>query len=73
MLENADKIKCPVTAIHGDYDPHPADGVEKPLSQKLSDFKMIRIEKCGHKPWQEKYARDKFYEILREELGFLNR
>jgi pimeloyl-ACP methyl ester carboxylesterase len=73
LLDSADKIRCPVTAIHGDYDPHPADGVEIPLSKKLSDFKMIRIKKCGHKPWQERYARDEFYEILKGELVFLNR
>ena len=27
------KIKCPVVAIHGDYDPHLAEGVREPLSR----------------------------------------
>ncbi|MFN2396673.1 MAG: alpha/beta fold hydrolase, partial [Bacteroidales bacterium] len=69
LPEIAKKIKFPVTAIHGDYDPHPADGVENPLSARLADFKMITLKKCGHKPWQERYAEDEFFEILRGELA----
>lgn len=68
LLEFGKHIKCPVTAIHGDYDPHPADGVEEPLKEILPDFKFILLEKCGHTPWREKYAGEKFFEILNEEL-----
>jgi pimeloyl-ACP methyl ester carboxylesterase len=68
LMNRADKIKSPVVAIHGDYDSHPIDGVEKPLSNKLCDFKMIRIKNCGHTPWRERYAKDTFFEILRNEL-----
>ena len=32
------KIKCPVVAIHGDYDPHDYLGVKEPLSRILVDF-----------------------------------
>ena len=28
-------------AIHGDYDPHPAEGVEKPLATVLKDFRLF--------------------------------
>ena len=28
LLEYAKKIKCPVVAIHGDYDPHPWEGIK---------------------------------------------
>ena len=62
------KITCPVIAIHGDYDPHPAEGVEQPLNKILSDFHFILLEKCGHTPWLEKYGRDPFYKALLEEL-----
>lgn len=31
LLRLGTQIKCPVVAIHGDYDPHPADGVQQPL------------------------------------------
>ena len=68
LISCADRIRCPVVAIHGDYDLHPIDGVERPLSRRLKDFKLIRIEKCGHIPWRERHAKDSFFEILRSEL-----
>jgi pimeloyl-ACP methyl ester carboxylesterase len=61
-------IHCPVVAIHGDYDPHPADGVKIPLSRVIKNFKFVLLENCGHRPWLERSARDRFYEILNEEL-----
>ena len=68
LLEFAKHIKCPVAAIHGDYDPHPAEGVEKPLVSVLSDFKFILLERCGHKLWAERQARETFFRKLEEEL-----
>jgi pimeloyl-ACP methyl ester carboxylesterase len=61
-------IGCPVVAIHGDYDPHPSEGVRVPLSRVLRDFRFILLEECGHCPWIERSARDRFYDILRSEL-----
>jgi pimeloyl-ACP methyl ester carboxylesterase len=69
LLSLGRRIVCPVLAIHGDYDPHLAEGVKDPLSLVLKNFKFILLEKCGHEPWMERYARDKFYEILRREIG----
>ena len=68
LLELGRHIKCPVVAIHGDYDPHPAEGVQKPLSAVLKDFRFILLRNCGHMPWIERQARDEFYEVLKEEL-----
>ncbi|MBE0448903.1 MAG: alpha/beta hydrolase [Actinobacteria bacterium] len=68
LLELGKQIQCPVVAIHGDYDPHPYEGVEKPLSQVIKDFQFILLKKCGHYPWVEREAKDTFYEILKEEL-----
>lgn len=68
LFKEADNIKCPVTAIHGDYDTHPVDGVEKPLKEKIDNFKMIVLKNCGHKMWKEKFARDEFYKILTNEI-----
>jgi pimeloyl-ACP methyl ester carboxylesterase len=68
LLQLGKHIKCPVVAIHGDYDPHPAEGVQKPLSAILKSFRLILLPNCGHKPWIEREAKDKFYETLREEL-----
>jgi pimeloyl-ACP methyl ester carboxylesterase len=61
-------IQCPVVAIHGDYDPHPAEGVQLPLNCVLKRFRFILIKNCGHKPWIERGSREIFYRILREEL-----
>ncbi len=67
LLQQAQRLQCPVVAIHGDHDPHPAEGVEKPLSRILADFRFILLEKCGHKPWMEKQARALFFNVLTEE------
>ncbi len=69
LLELGKSIQCPVVAIHGDYDPHPPEGVKDPLSRILKDFRFILLEKCGHRPWVERSARDRFYGILEKELG----
>lgn len=68
LLEYGKHIQCPVVAIHGDYDPHPPEGVQKPLSAILKSFRFILLKKCGHMPWKERQARDKFYGILEQEL-----
>jgi pimeloyl-ACP methyl ester carboxylesterase len=68
LLEMGREITSPVVAIHGDYDSHPAEGVEKPLSAVLIDFRFILLKNCGHKPWIERQAREKFYSILEGEL-----
>jgi pimeloyl-ACP methyl ester carboxylesterase len=68
LLELGRNIRCPVVAIHGDYDPHPAQGVEKPLLRVLKKFRFILLTNCGHKPWIEKEAKKRFFDILKEEL-----
>jgi pimeloyl-ACP methyl ester carboxylesterase len=69
LLELANQVRCPVVAIHGDYDPHPAEGVQEPLSQRLEEFRFILLRQCGHTPWIERQARQEFYAILSGELG----
>lgn len=68
LLKLGNNIKCPVVAIHGDYDPHPAKGVQTPLSGVLKSFRFILLKNCGHKPWIERQARDEFFRILKEQL-----
>lgn len=67
LLELGRAITCPVIALHGDFDPHPAAGVREPLSAVVRDFRFMLLENCGHKPWTERQARSRFYEILRKE------
>ncbi|MCD4774147.1 MAG: alpha/beta hydrolase [Bacteroidales bacterium] len=68
LLKIIKKIKCPVVAIHGDFDSHPAKGTQKSLKENLKDFRFILLKNCGHKPWMERQAMNNFYEILKEEL-----
>jgi len=68
LLDIGNNIKCPVVVIHGDYDPHPYQGVKEPLSKVIKNNKFILLDNCGHYPWNEQYAKDRFYEILFDEL-----
>lgn len=68
LLKIVGQVRCPVVAIHGNYDPHPSMGVRQPLSAALEDFKFITLENCGHKPWLEREAREDFYRLLESEL-----
>jgi pimeloyl-ACP methyl ester carboxylesterase len=68
LLRYAGMVSCPVLAIHGDYDPHPYQGVKLPLENVIKDFRFQLLEKCGHEPWNEITARNIFYDILEKEL-----
>ena len=68
LLRAAATIRCPVVAIHGDFDPHPAEGVRVPLASAVDDFRMILLKRCGHKPWIERHARREFFRLLEREL-----
>jgi pimeloyl-ACP methyl ester carboxylesterase len=68
LLRLGKRIRCPVVAIHGDYDPHPAEGVQLPLKSILKDFRFILLPQCGHAPWREKEARGLFFGYLFKEI-----
>lgn len=61
------RIQCPVIFIHGDYDPHPLTAVQA-AADLLDDAHIYVLNNCGHTPWIEKEAHDKFYEIVEENL-----
>ncbi len=71
FLKVGRNIRCPVYIIHGNYDSHPFLGVKKPLLKIFlkSQIKFYLLQKCGHKPWIEKYASSKFYSILKKILA----
>lgn len=64
LLDHLARIRCPITAIHGDHDPHPAEGVRAPLARVQPHAEFILLPRCGHKPWRETYASDAFYAVL---------
>lgn len=68
LLQMAERIECPVIAIHGEQDPHPPEGVREPLSGRLKYFEFILLENCGHMPVIERQAREKFLEVLLQEI-----
>ena len=68
LLGYGKKIQLPVVAIHGDYDPHPSEGIKGPLSRTLKDFRSILLENCGHQPWIERSVKVRFYNILKSEI-----
>ncbi len=68
LLQMAKSITCPVVAIHGDWDPHPAEGVNDPLVKVLPEFRFVLLEKCGHRPWIERTASEGFFKALVESL-----
>lgn len=60
LLDLGKFIKCPVIAIHGDYDPHPAEGIRDPLSGILKDFNFITLKDCGHTPCMKSRRKQNF-------------
>lgn len=63
------KIDIPAVVIHGDYDPHPIEGIRPFLEKCIKDIKFYMLPKCGHYPWIERHARKRFFEILENELS----
>ena len=62
------KIKIPVVVLHGDYDPHPIDGIKPFLESALDQVTFYILSQCGHYPWIEKCAKKTFFDILRKEI-----
>ena len=57
-------VQCPIRVIHGDHDPHPVEGVKRPLNKEGLNAKCFVLSKCGHYPWRERHAKEAFYQIL---------
>jgi pimeloyl-ACP methyl ester carboxylesterase len=68
LLNSLSGILCPVCALHGESDPHPAQAAFSILSQRVHSFRGIILQECGHTPWIEKKAYDRFFSLLKEEI-----
>lgn len=68
LLERFGRISCPLVLIQGAVDPHPPEGVIQPLRDRNEGIKSYVLDKCGHTPWREKYAREEFARVLFSEL-----
>jgi hypothetical protein len=49
-------------------DPHQRAASQGNIYHNVEIFRFINLENYRRKPWIERQARDKFYEILRHEL-----
>lgn len=64
LLSSFKHIKNKIVLIQGETDPHPARGVIIPLQENGVECETYILEKCGHSPFMEKYAKEDFYKIL---------
>lgn len=62
------RIDVPTAVIHGEYDPHPIEGIRPFLERCLFQVRFYLLPRCGHYPWIERNARTRFFEILRNEI-----
>jgi len=62
-------IKTPVLMLHGADDAHPGRMIRASLEPYLKQLEYREIECCGHYPWLEKDAHEKFVAALREWLA----
>jgi pimeloyl-ACP methyl ester carboxylesterase len=61
-------ITCPVLMLHGSYDPHPGALIRDGLQKFIPHLEYTELDRCGHSPWIEEHARDRFLSILRSWL-----
>jgi pimeloyl-ACP methyl ester carboxylesterase len=62
-------IRGPVLMLHGTYDPHPGEMVRDSLLPYVPQLTYHTLDRCGHSPWLERYAREEFFAVLREWLA----
>jgi pimeloyl-ACP methyl ester carboxylesterase len=63
------KIEIPAVVIHGNYDPHPLEGIKPFLEDCITQIKFHILDKCGHYPWLERNVSQEFFKILIGELN----
>lgn len=68
LRDEFSKIDIPVIVIHGEYDPHPIEGIRPFLESCIADIRFHILPECGHYPWIERKAREEFWEVVRGEI-----
>lgn len=58
-------IEAPVVMVHGEHDTHPGEMIRDSLLPHLPRLEYVKLARCGHYPWLERHARDRFYEVVR--------
>ncbi len=57
-------INSPVLMMHGQYDPHPGRMIRDSLLPVLPQLEYCEFERCGHSPWLERSARERFFSSI---------
>ncbi len=68
LMRYIQSVSCPIHIIHGDYDPHPLEGIINPLDSLCIPYRLQILQKCGHVPFDEKFAEERFYQVLEQIL-----
>ena len=58
------RITSDVLMLHGDYDPHPGPMIYSSLQPYVRRLEYRELDRCGHSPWLERFARADFFSIL---------
>lgn len=60
------RITAPVLMVHGDSDPHPGAATRDVLRTVVPQLEYVELERCGHTPWRERFARAEFGAVVRD-------
>jgi pimeloyl-ACP methyl ester carboxylesterase len=58
-------VISPVIMLHGKQDPHPGKVIRDSLKEFIPQLEYHELERCGHDPVVEKYAREEFFAVLK--------
>ncbi len=58
-------ITSDVLMLHGSYDPHPGRMIHESLQPFIRRLEYQELDRCGHSPWLERFARTEFFLALR--------
>lgn len=68
LRERLSKIETPTVVIHGDFDPHPIEGIQPLLESTLQNVSFHILSQCGHYPWIERHARNAFFDLMNKQI-----
>jgi pimeloyl-ACP methyl ester carboxylesterase len=68
LIDSFKHLDCPISILHGEYDPHPLSGITDPLDEIKCDYNLHTFSKCGHEPWMEEQKCGKFFQVMEDEL-----
>lgn len=63
------RILSPVMMLHGSYDPHPGKMIRDSLREHVPQLEYRKLEKCGHQPSIEQFAREEFFTVMHDWLA----